>query len=166
MIIALMFMLGGAYIYSVYNDNREIFIPSPGAAIRAADGDSFSVGAKKLRLRGIDAPERDQICVDENGKDWPCGLAAKAALARLLEQPNLTCEAGAYDRFGRALAKCAVSEHSDIAANLVASGFAVSQEFNGIRDYSREEDRARSAKRGIWRGTFTPPREWRDTHPR
>lgn len=85
---------------------------------------------------------------------------------QLLAQPGLSCEADSYDRFGRALADCSTTQVKDIAAALVGGGFAVSQEFNGIRDYGHEEDAARSAKRAIWRGPFTHPRKWRDMHNR
>jgi endonuclease YncB( thermonuclease family) len=32
--------------------------------------------------------------------------------------------------------------------------------------YLAEQDQAKAAKRGIWVGSFTPPRAWRDQHPR
>jgi endonuclease YncB( thermonuclease family) len=35
-------------------------------------------------LDGIDAPEFNQICLDEKGHEWNCGLAARDALANLI----------------------------------------------------------------------------------
>jgi len=33
-------------------------------------------------------------------------------------------------------------------------------------DYVEEEEKARSARLGVWRGEFEPPWKWRATHPR
>ncbi len=155
-----------AYLYRPSEKPLEQVSASSAEIIRAADGDSFSIGTRKLRLRGIDATELAQTCRDSNNASWACGTAAQGALMQYLAQPGLTCNVTANDRFGRGLATCATSETPDIAAGLVAGGFAVSQQFNGIADYGAEQKQAQQARRGIWRGEFTPPREWRDRHPR
>lgn len=159
-------ILGLAWGYAKLTDRRETIASKPGQAIRAADGDSFVIGARKLRLTGIDAPEFRQACKDARGTGWACGAASRGALIQLLAQPGLACEAEASDRFGRALAICSTAETPDIAAAMVSAGLAVSNEFYGLRDYGEEEDTAREAKRGIWRGAFTNPREWREANPR
>src|SRR5258706_13888797 len=43
---------------------------------RVVDGDTLVVGATKVRLEGIDAPETDQICLDAKGDHWTCGIEA------------------------------------------------------------------------------------------
>jgi endonuclease YncB( thermonuclease family) len=48
---------------------------------RVVDGDTLTIGAAKVRLQGIDAPETDQICLNANGKPWPCGIEARDRLA-------------------------------------------------------------------------------------
>ena len=45
---------------------------------RVIDGDSLEVAGVRIRLFGIDAPERDQDCQDGNGKSYACGYAANA----------------------------------------------------------------------------------------
>ncbi len=165
-ILFLIALLGLAWGYAKMTDQRETIASAPGETIRAADGDSFVIGARKLRLTGIDAPELKQTCKDASGTDWACGAASHGALTQRLAQPSLACEAEASDRFGRALATCSTAETPDIAAAMVSAGLAISNEFYGMRDYGEEEDAARAAKRGIWRGAFTNPREWREANPR
>ncbi len=158
-------MIAAAWLYANKTDPSETII-STGQAIRAADGDSFTIGVRKLRLYGIDAPELKQTCTGAAGQIWQCGAAAHGALITLLAQPGLTCQAKAQDRFGRSLATCSAANTANIAAAQVRSGMAVSNEFNGMREYGAEEDEARAAKRGIWQGSFIGPKEWRATHGR
>lgn len=141
-------------------ETRETLTAMPGA-IRVADGDSFSLGARKLRLNGIDSPEYRQTCADAQGRPWDCGKAARAALERLLLEPGLKCDAGARDRYNRALARCTTDVTDDVAAAQVRAGFAMTHEFEGMRDYGDEEDAAREARRGIWQGSFVRPDDWR-----
>ena len=42
------------------------------------DGDTLRIGATRIRLSGIDAPELAQTCTDQSGREWPCGAEAKA----------------------------------------------------------------------------------------
>jgi endonuclease YncB( thermonuclease family) len=123
LIIALIAMVAMAWFYAKLTDDRETITRLPKQAIYTADGDSFSIDKRKLRLRGIDAPELKQSCQDENGHDWACGRAAQGALTLLLSEPGLTCEAEALDRFGRALASCSTSTTPDIAARQVADAY-------------------------------------------
>lgn len=136
-------------------------VPIAGLAIKVADGDSFAIGPRKLRLKGIDAPEYHQNCKDANGADWPCGLTARAALERLLTEPGLSCETDAHDRYGRSLVICRTAATPDLAAAQVKTGMAVSDEYYGIRSYGEEEYIARNAKYGIWQGQFMQPKDFR-----
>ena len=44
---------------------------------RVVDGDTLAIGATKVRLEGIDAPETDQICLSAIGNRWTCGINAR-----------------------------------------------------------------------------------------
>lgn len=154
-----------AAIWFYTGRNRTSETISPGQEhVNAADGDSFSIGARKFRLTGIDAPEYRQTCLDAAGAAWPCGDAARRSMAALLGQAGLSCQVGPYDRYGRALVTCAAQSVPDIAAAQVRAGMAVSSAFNARRNYPKEEDEARAAKRGVWRGSFMVPKEWRAAH--
>ena len=158
-------MTWAAWQYGLWSDKREP-IPVAGLTVRVSDGDSFAIGNRKLRLDGIDAPEYRQTCDDAQGKPWECGKAARASLEQLLLLPGLACTATAQDRYARGIATCSVQGVEDIAAAQVTAGMAVSHEFYGMRDYGNEEDSARAAKQGIWRGSFETPSDWRDSHTR
>jgi endonuclease YncB( thermonuclease family) len=157
-------ILAAALIAAWYFDDRANQwgpVPVAGQAIHIADGDSFAIGTRKLRLRGIDAPEYRQSCKDVAGADWPCGRTSRAALEKLLTEPGLACEAEAHDRYARSLATCHSAQTPDIAAAQVHDGMAVSDEYYGSRSYGDEEDAAMAAKRGIWQGEFMPPKDYR-----
>jgi endonuclease YncB( thermonuclease family) len=163
-LLILLLIIASARLLETYLYPPEILTSGTGM-IRVTDGDSFQLGARRLRLNGIDAPEYHQTCQDANGRDWECGKAARASLEALLRSPNLKCEAEAQDQYGRSIATCNADDLPDIAAAQVSAGMAVSHEYYGVRSYGDEEDAARSAKRGIWTGNFTPPSEWRAAHP-
>lgn len=134
------------------------------AAIRVADGDSFSIGKQRFRLYGIDAPELHQDCRDAAGKWWPCGKRARDELRKLIGGNAVQCAERTRDRFGRAVATCQVGGR-DIAEDLVLRGFATAYP-DFASPYGRAESEARAARRGLWAGTFERPRAWRDEHPR
>ena len=46
------------------------------------DGDTVEVGSIKIRLQGIDAPETDQVCLDQKSERWNCGVAARDELSK------------------------------------------------------------------------------------
>jgi endonuclease YncB( thermonuclease family) len=158
-------LLVSAWYYGVFADTRET-IPINGQTLNIVDGDSFSIGGRKLRLDGIDAPEYRQSCKEANNANWECGKAARAALELLLRQPGLICTAEASDKYARAIATCSTKQTADVAAAQVSSGMAISDDFYGIRSYGEEEDNARNAKRGLWMGEFLRPNEWRAANGR
>ena len=163
--LLLAIMIAAAWFYGVWSDERKP-VPIAGQKLYAVDGDSFVVGTRKLRLDGIDAPELKQNCTDSQNVAWPCGRAARAALEQLLLEPGFSCVAEAQDRYARSVATCRSTSTPDIAAAQVSNGMAVTHEFNGMRDYGNEEDVARDQKRGIWRGAFDQPADWRAKNPR
>jgi endonuclease YncB( thermonuclease family) len=146
-------------------NNTEAVTANDGTLV-IADGDSFAIGSRKLRLDGIDAPEYRQSCNDPRGALWECGKAARAALEQMLRAPGLVCRADVRDRYSRSIASCSTTGVADIAAAHVANGWAVSNEHYGLREYGDEEDAARNARRGIWAGKFVQPSDWRRLNPR
>jgi len=139
----------------------------PGATIVSVDGDTLrAANGVEYRIFGIDAPELHQTCSEANGKSWLCGRAAKAKLTTLIKGGNVTCEARATDRFGRTVAVCSAEAVSDLGEAMVRDGYAIDLGGAAGNPYASAEAEARDAKRGIWRGTFERPSDWRQTNPR
>ena len=135
--------------------------------VAAIDGDMLRSADAEVRIYGIDAPELDQTCTDQNGKDWTCGRDAQAKLKSLVARRAVDCTPKGRDKFNRTVAVCRTSTTQDLGEALVREGLAVNF---GVGDapgpYSAAEADAQAAKRGIWRGTFDKPADWRQAHPR
>lgn len=78
------------------------------------DGDTMRAGDLRIRIFGIDAPERSD----------PGGPAATEALRGLIEGRTLDCEEMDLDRYGRTVARCMLPDGRDLACALVAMGAA------------------------------------------
>lgn len=133
----------------------------------ASDGDSFTIRIdgepRTIRLLGVDAPELRQTCRDARGLSYPCGTRARDALAALApRRASIACRSEGQDRFNRALSRCTLADDRDLAAELVAQGWAIATS----EDYIVEQDVARTKKRGLWQGDFLTPAEWRAANPR
>jgi endonuclease YncB( thermonuclease family) len=128
------------------------------------DGDTVSLSNTHIRLEGIDAPERDQTCLNAAGNSWGCGQAATRELRRYISGRELTCEPRTTDRYRRVLAVCSLPDGSEINVWMVRQGWALSSGF--VKKYASEEAEAEAARRGLWAGSFVPPWEWRQQHPR
>src|SRR6266446_9020442 len=55
------------------------------------DGDTLILGDTSYKLDGIDAPEPDQVCLDEKGTIWRCGIEARDRLAKLIDSRTVLC---------------------------------------------------------------------------
>ena len=73
---------------------------------KVSDGDSLRSGPLKIRLHGIDAPELKQTCTDNSGASWPCGRAARDAMAEIATTTPLRCVLMDVDRYGRLIMRC------------------------------------------------------------
>lgn len=126
---------------------------------RVTDGDTIVVRGTSIRLEGIDAPETDQICISASGRNFPCGLRARAALMRLIAGRAVDCEIIGIDRYRRRLAFCAAGG-DDINSGMVTSGWALAFRRYSMM-YVRDEEGARDRSDGLWAGSFIAPWEWR-----
>jgi endonuclease YncB( thermonuclease family) len=122
------------------------------------DGDTIEIHDRRIRLFGIDAPEAPQTCT-ANGKTYLCGQQAALALADKIGRGVVNCEQRDIDRYGRIVAIC-FAGGVDLGSWLVERGWALA-----FRRYSTtyvtQEQVAESAGRGMWRGEFVMPWEWR-----
>ena len=118
-----------------------------GQVTHVTDGDTVWVrpargGApRKLRLRGIDAPESCQ----------PHGAVARRALAARLHDQPVRVRGRQRDDYQRLLARVSTPADPDVGAWLVAQGHAWSyRQGRRAGPYAREEAQARAAGRGLW----------------
>ena len=95
------------------------------------DGDTLTLGGTTFRLDGIDVPEFNQICLDEKGQQWKCGLDARDALTKLIANCTVRCEDKGPDKVhpDRQIGICTV-KGMDITLNrwLVREGWALNFE--------------------------------------
>jgi len=130
-------------------------------ADEVVDGNTLVVEGQPMRLFGVDAFELQQTCLDRSGEPWHCGVAAKAALAELVEDQAIACtviDDAADDAY---LARCTVRDEVDLGAYLVRAGLALADR-DVADDYVPLEQSAKAAAAGAWGGTFVPPWVWRE----
>jgi endonuclease YncB( thermonuclease family) len=123
------------------------------------DGDTLTIGAIKIRLQGIDAPETEQVCLDQQAEKWTCGIAARDHLAQHIGGQSINCTPSGTDKFGRTLALCRLVG-DDLNAWMVGEGWALAF-IRYSRDYVTQEEQAREAHRGMWSGALIAPWDWR-----
>ena len=139
------------------------FISSPSDAKDAwqvIDGDTIRHGQTVIRFWGIDAPEINQRCLNEDGVEYKCGQDSKMALEVLIQDKPLLCEYLNKDRYGRDIARCEV-DGMDIAGLMVSLGWAVDYKRYSKGHYSPEQYHAQKKKLGIWKGQFQTPSDYR-----
>ena len=125
---------------------------------RVIDGDTLDIAGERIRLHGIDAPEKDQTC-SIDGQKWACGIAAWGYLVQLLAGQIVTCDPRDIDQYGRTVAVC-FADHQDINATMVAEGWALAYQEYSL-NYVPQERGAQAAGLGMWQGDFVPPWDWR-----
>jgi endonuclease YncB( thermonuclease family) len=126
-----------------------------------SDGDTLTFDGTKYRLHGIDAPEFNQICLDEKGQEWKCGLAARDALAKLIANRTFRCEDKGPDTvYHRRIGICFV-EDMELNEWLVREGWALNFEPYAKGRYLAAQRDAAKNRRGIWKGCFAAPTDWR-----
>lgn len=159
-------MLGGLALFQAWQSRAVVAPPTPALlAVEAIDGDTLRAEGQRIRLAGIDAPELVQTCRDVRGQAWSCGTASRAHLAALVAQGSVICTKRGEDRYGRMLVTCSATGVADVAEAMVRDGHALNYG-RYTSDYAGAEREARAARRGLWRGTFDNPEDWRHARPR
>lgn len=136
-------------------------LPAQGDVIgdaRVLDGDTIDVAGERIRLHGIDAPEKRQTCTVA-GVGYDCGKNATRILTGVIDGREVTCKGNKRDRYGRLIAVCYVGDEN-VNAEMVREGWALAYR-RYAKDYVRQESEARAAGSGVWRGEFVEPWVWR-----
>lgn len=130
-----------------------------GKVIAVPDGDTLLVlrGGKpvKVRLAGIDAPEKAQ----------PYGVASQQSLAELVMDKQIGVVSRAVDDYGRLVATVSIGE-INVNHEQVRRGMAweYSRSHNNREVLALQRD-AQQAGRGLWADEAVEPAQWRKQHP-
>ena len=121
-----------------FDSERYFSGPVSATVSRIIDGDTFEASAMiwldqqisvRVRIAGIDAPELDQICVDDHADPWACGVEARDRLARLTAKREVRCrDLGADPTTGkRRIGICTVDGETASSAEMVAGALKDNQ---------------------------------------
>ncbi len=134
-----------------------------GTVVGVSDGDTITVlddskKQHKIRLSGIDAPEKGQAF----------GQRAKEYLSDRVYRKSVVVEGDKTDRYGRTVGKVVV-DGRDVCLEMVEAGYAWhfkkyqrEQSRSDRALYAAAENASRDAKRGLWRDVNPiAPWEWR-----
>jgi endonuclease YncB( thermonuclease family) len=124
------------------------------------DGDSLELHRTTIRLNGIDAPESDQLCRDEESELYPCGRIATNALFDFIAKRSVDCVDLDERSWKRTIAVCSVGG-TDIADWMVRNGYALDWPKYSKGGYAEPQAEAKREKRGMWSGTFVEPWKYR-----
>ena len=134
---------------------------------RIIDGDSLEVAGRTVDLAGVDAPEIEQRC-ERRERLYDCGRLAQAALMDLTAGTDVECRLLAGPAAGTAappLARCSAGGY-DLSEGMVYTGWALMppglQAGGRIEAFETIQDKAAEKQRGLWKGSFVKPWEWRD----
>ena len=134
---------------------------------KVIDGDTLRIDKKKIRLFGIDAPEKKQQCRRSSlsisfltfGKDYPCGQISADRLRKKINDKLVICKYSSKDRYKRFIAECFLNK-TNINAWMVQTGHAVAYK-KYSKKFVAQEIFAKKEKLGLWSGTFEMPWNWR-----
>lgn len=126
---------------------------SDGDTLTARCGQPDAYEQRKVRLAGVDAPEKAQ----------PFGIRSRQSLAQLCFHQEAKVEHAGTDRYGRALANVECRGQDASAVQIRAGMAMVYRQFTkGRSDLFRLEESARTARVGLWADPSpVPPWEWR-----
>ena len=117
-----------------------------GRSVNVADGDTFTLlddnnTQHRIRLDGIDAPERGQAF----------GNRSREYLANMIVGKRLSVSFTEKDRYGRILGKVSTDSIHDVNLCMIKSGMAWHYSyFNSEKEYADAEKDARMKKTGLW----------------
>lgn len=130
------------------------------------DGDSLEVAGRRFDLVGIDAPELDQRC-RKSERFYACGSLAQAALMDLTAGTEVECRPvvpAASDGSAPTRARCSAGGYN-LSEGMIYTGWALMPPgTNGTaapQDFAAIQRRAEERRRGLWKGSFVTPWEWR-----
>ena len=150
-----------------YNDVKSEEIKEINGFAKIIDGDTIKIGNKKIRLHGIDAPEKKQTCkkpyltisVFSFTKSYLCGQVSTHKLTKKINNQIVKCKIKDVDRYNRLIGEC-YKRNENLNSWLVSNGYAVAYR-KYSKKYISDEMNAKNNKLGIWQGNFEMPWDFR-----
>ena len=141
------------------NLNAKIIATEISGFAVVTDGDTIKISNKKIRLYGIDAPEKKQNCT-KNLKEYNCGVVATEALIKKIGKNLVKCLTQKNkDRYNRFIGVCFTGQEN-LNRWMVRNGYAIAYR-RYSKNYIPDEEFAKSNKLGLWSGIFLKPEKWR-----
>ena len=166
----LLFLICLIFFFLTYQDVKSSEITSITGHAEVTDGDTIKINTFKIRLNGIDAPEKKQKCkrpyleifIFIFYEDYSCGQKSTEALLKKINNQKITCKISNVDYFKRLIGEC-YKRKINLNAWLVSNGHAVA-----FRKYSKKyvshETLAKQEKKGMWQGKFEMPWDYRKSN--
>jgi endonuclease YncB( thermonuclease family) len=153
-------MLGFVVVMTTVVAQSQIIPQSLSGEPVVIDGQTLEFNQFRVSLLGISSPAPLQYCTAMAGAHYACGRESVHALHKLVEGQIVECEVQQEPLSAPPLARCTVNG-LDLSESMVRAGHAVLPRQDGSSTYAPAQSDARSNRRGLWKGSFLHPEEWR-----
>ena len=165
--LVILIIISSIFFILTYNDVRSENINKISGFAKVVDGDTIKINSKKIRLYGIDAPEKKQKCKKTYltisfmsfTKDYMCGELSTQKLIKKINKQKLNCNIIDVDRYKRLIGEC-FKRNINLNSWMVSNGYAVAYR-KYSKKYVSDEINAKNNKLGIWQGKFEMPWDYR-----
>jgi len=165
--LIILIIISSIFFILTYNDVRSENINKISGFAKIVDGDTIKINSKKIRLYGIDAPEKKQKCKKTYltisfmsfTKDYMCGEVSTQKLIKKINKQKLNCDILDVDRYKRLIGEC-FKRNINLNSWMVSNGYAVAYR-KYSKKYVSDEINAKNNKLGIWQGKFEMPWDYR-----
>ena len=165
--LIILIIISSIFFILTYNDVRSENINKISGFAKVVDGDTIKINSKKIRLYGIDAPEKKQKCKKTYltisfmsfTKDYMCGEVSTEKLIKKINKQKLNCNILNVDRYKRLIGEC-FKRNINLNSWMVSNGYAVAYR-KYSKKYVSDEINAKNKKLGIWKGKFEMPWDYR-----
>ena len=165
--LIILIIISSIFFIVTYNDVRSENINKISGFAKVVDGDTIKINSKKIRLYGIDAPEKKQKCKKTYltisfmsfTKEYMCGEVSTEKLIKKINKQKLKCNILDVDRYKRLIGEC-FKKNINLNSWMVSNGYAVAYR-KYSKKYVSDEINAKNNKLGIWQGKFEMPWDYR-----